>query len=586
MGKKKNRKTSSRLSERDDDLQRRSEAPLNEGKYSLLRLFGGRKAAALLIIACVVIACLLPFAGKAFNMDDPMFIWVADQIRIHPGDLYGFQINWYDTDLPVHKIQKNPPLVSFYIAAVQMLGGSGEWPLHLAFTLITLLTALGMYTLAAAFCSRPLLAAFIGIMTPAFLVSANTVMSDMMLLCFWVWAAVFWIKGVETEKHLCFIISAILICLSTLSKYYGFSLVPLLLAYSYADDRTLNKRNLYLLIPIAVLCLYGWAMQRLYGYNHFLEVFSYAQETQTNIGANYLSNIFSSLAFAGGGLASTIFFWPHTWKRTTILWAVLTVLLFLLAVFVPLVKHLSLQGLEGKNHLLLAQWALFAAVGVSIVTLSAADFAHHRNAPSLFLSLWIVGTFIFAFFFNWTISVRVILPMAPAVGILIARRIEWNAEFLTPARQKWLVLPVLMSAALAMSVAWADYRLANTTKEAANAIAEKYISAKRTLWFQGHWGFQYYLAKQGGKPIDFRRPEIVAGDIIVTPSPYQNTNITPFPADMIKFVETMQFRPCRWLSVMNGKSGAGFYSSIWGPVPFAFGPAPPEIYEIAVFGRR
>jgi hypothetical protein len=106
------------------------------------------------------------------------------------------------------------------------------------------------------------------------------------------------------------------------------------------------------------------------------------------------------------------------------------------------------------------------------------------------------------------------------------------------------------------------------------------MSDKRNIWFQGHWGFQYYMEKFGGKPIDFSRPKIVEGDIVVIPSVYQNTNIRPLPKNVSLPTETIQYRSCNWISIINGKDRAGFYSSIWGPVPFVFGPTHPETYEI------
>ena len=46
----------------------------------------------------LVIGCLLllgPFLGKAVHVDDPLFVWAAQQICRHPLDFYGFSVNWY-----------------------------------------------------------------------------------------------------------------------------------------------------------------------------------------------------------------------------------------------------------------------------------------------------------------------------------------------------------------------------------------------------------------------------------------------------------------------------------------------------------
>ena len=33
-----------------------------------------------LILVALTLACLLPFVGKAFNIDDPMYLWAAEHI--------------------------------------------------------------------------------------------------------------------------------------------------------------------------------------------------------------------------------------------------------------------------------------------------------------------------------------------------------------------------------------------------------------------------------------------------------------------------------------------------------------------------
>lgn len=225
---------------------------------------------------------------------------------------------------------------------------------------------------------------------------------------------------------------------------------------------------------------------------------------------------------------------------------------------------------------LIIQIVVFIIVGLSTVLLVFDDLIRHKNPASIFISLWVLGTFSFAFFLNWTVNVRTILPVAPVLGIIIMRRIEskYGRPDLTYSR---LLIPLLMSTILALSVMWADYSLANLSREAAREITYKYVSDKRNVWFQGHWGFQYYMEKFGGKSMDFGQLErIRERDIMVIPSRSQNTNTKP----IINPTETIQFSSHSWISIMNLEDGAGFYSSLWGPAPFVFGPAYPEIYDI------
>ncbi len=48
-----------------------------------------------ILLTALVLVCLTPFLGKAFHIDDPLFIWAGKQIAQHPGNPYGFTVNWY-----------------------------------------------------------------------------------------------------------------------------------------------------------------------------------------------------------------------------------------------------------------------------------------------------------------------------------------------------------------------------------------------------------------------------------------------------------------------------------------------------------
>ena len=77
------------------------------------------------ICAAVCVAVLVPFINKAVHLDDTMFIYVAKQIASHSTDPFGFSMNWYGTQSPVHELQQNGPLVSYYMAlAASLLGWS------------------------------------------------------------------------------------------------------------------------------------------------------------------------------------------------------------------------------------------------------------------------------------------------------------------------------------------------------------------------------------------------------------------------------------------------------------------------------
>ncbi len=203
------------------------------------------------LLAAAVFACLLPFSGKAFHVDDTLFIYVARQITKHPLDPFGFKVNWFLDAVPMAYETKNPPLASYYIAAAASVVGWSERALHLVFLLPALAAVLGTHRLAQRFTRSPLVAAAATLLAPAFLVSASSVMCDTMMLALWLWAIIFWIEGLgsealEPQKPRYLAISALLIVRFDEVLWHGFdSAAPGVFVGSAAPPRKLG------LVPVA-----------------------------------------------------------------------------------------------------------------------------------------------------------------------------------------------------------------------------------------------------------------------------------------------------------------------------------------------
>ena len=79
---------------------------------------------------------------------------------------------------------------------------------------------------------------------------------------------------------------------------------------------------------------------------------------------------------------------------------------------------------EGPDWLAAVQAAALIVTGVSVLAAAAVDLYRRRDAGSVLLAAWVAGTFVFATYLNWSVTARTLLPMAPAVAILIVRRLE------------------------------------------------------------------------------------------------------------------------------------------------------------------
>jgi 4-amino-4-deoxy-L-arabinose transferase-like glycosyltransferase len=537
------------------------------------------RSAPVILLVTLTAACLLPFIGKAFAIDEPLFLWAAKQIQEHPSDPYGFSVNWYGTEMPMSEVTKNPPLTSYYIALIASLSGWNEAGLRLAFLLPAIGVVVGTYLVAARFCRRPFGAGLCALSAPAFLVSSNTVMSDTMMLAFWMFAVYFWLSGMEKKSPAMLVLSSLLIPLCALTKYFGISLIPLLLLYSVVERRRVGWWATYMLIAVAVLVCYQWMTHALYGRGLLLDAASYATGLQTQFAKWSLSKTLIGLAFSGGCTAVVLFFSTALWSRKVLLaGAACTVLLALIVRLDGTVESYPIAGGDFTRWLVVGELAIFAAGGVGLLALSVLDLVRHQDAESFLLFAWITGTFLFAAFVNWSVNGRSILPMIPAAGILIMRRIEAGEKPGQGARPPRVWIPLAGATALSLAVTWSDCVYANTARQAANDIRGKYGGGGRSVLFQGHWGFQYYMELWGAKPIDRNQPRPDLSVVVVVPK--NNTSRFPMHSAGTTLRETIDIPSSRWLTTMDPLSGSGFYSEIRGPLPFVVGRTALERYEI------
>ena len=526
----------------------------------------------------ITLACLLPFLAKPFHVDDPLFLRAAAQIQQHPADFYGFTMNWLGTPLPMVKDFDNPPLTCYYLALAAAVAGWSEPALHAAFLLPALAVAGGMFMLARRFSRRPFLAALAGVLTPVFLISATTLMCDVMLLAFWVWAVVAFDKGLAQNSWRWLLTAGLLAGLATLTKFTGLALVPLLAFYGFARQRKFGRWLLALLIPVVFAAGYEWLTRRWYGQGMLLAAGTFASEDRSGVQGGLVEKMLIGLGFLGGCFLPVLFYLPmlRAWRLAT-LWLVLLAPCAAALFWQPHFKPFLVQA----GHLnvgMFLEVVLFLAGGILVLLLAGADFRRQRDADSMLLVLWVLGLVVFAVVFNWTINGRSLLPALPAVGILLARRLDAQRPESPVLRRWWWLCPAGLAAALSLVLARADARLANTNRLAAEQLWARYHRPGNTVWFEGHWGFQYYMEKQGGNAIDLNDPKKASGDILIIPA--NASNLYEPPMDLVRLVATVDYLPDAYCATMNKPAGAGFYASVHGPLPFVFGRIEPDRFYI------
>ena len=525
------------------------------------------------LLSFVTLGVLAPFLNKAYDIDDPLFLWMAQQIRRHPFDPYGGIVHWSATAQPMWVAMQNPPLSSYYIAAVGSVAGFGEVAMHLAFLLPAIAAVLGTFTLARRLCPSPATAALLTLFTPVFLISATHVMCDVMMLAFWTWAIHFWLAGIERGKSHLFLIAAVLVTAATLTKYFGISLVPLLLIYTLVRERRARAHLLYLAIPLLAVVAFELITKALYGQALFSSAMLYLRDVANEVRIPLQTKFLTGCSFTGGCMIGALFvFSRRSAKAISGGIASLFVVGLLFWFCVPLA-----DGLGGNRLAVLLQGSLFATIGVALLALAFWDFRKSPDADSLLLLLWIVGTFAFATFLNWSITARTILPMAPAIFILLLRRFD-RPEGTRPklsTKLCWISAAALVS----MIIAGADASQAGAARAGARHFREQFARSHTRVWFQSHWGFQWYMERWKAKPV-VQNARFRPNDVLIVPS--DNADALPLPESAVPAAEMS--RPIMpFVSAFGPNTGAGFYSSVRGPVPWAIARTAPARFQAFTF---
>ena len=532
----------------------------------------------------LTIVCLVPFIGKAFFVDDTLFLRAAEQIQKHPLNFYGFNINWYGYTTPMTLAMDNPPLTSYYIALAASLFGWTERALHLAFLLPALAAVWGIFVLAKYYCDRPFTAALIALLTPVFLISATAVMSDVMQLAFWTWTLVFFEKGLRAQRRADFIVSGILAGLAFLTKYPGLSLVPLMLAYGFSARRRVGWWLVAPTIPLLFVAAYQWFTFRLYGEGLLLSAAHEATKFRAHTYVAPWEQGVIGATFAGACFIPVLVFTPWLWARRIVL-----AMLCLIAAGLLVIPHMAAYATlvwEANGQLNWGRFFFIATLtvaGLYVMLLAAMDLWERRDAASVLLLLWLMGIFVFAVALNWTISARSFLPAVPAVGILAARRM--TRKYPAPARSHFLQLslPAFVAGVIGLLLVKADYDTAGAQRTAAMQLGAKYRLSGKGVWFNDHWGFQYYIEPFGAKAMELRTPEYETGNIFIITSHTSDFSSNDFnigASGRLHLIETGEVIGRRRLATADPAAEAGFYGTCVGVLPFAIGNIGPQYFEV------
>jgi len=547
-----------------------------------------------LAVAIIIAAILLPLVcvlNRPFHLDDTLFIYTARQVLKAPLDPYGFMVNWEGSTKPMWAETKNPPLISYYLAMMMAFFNEKEWVLHASFLPFVFLCLWSFYQIGKRFSRSPLFGLALFAATPAFMVSASTLMADIPSLAVSLWALTLFIAGNEKRSSRLLIAAHLLVGIAMLIKFSAVIFVLLFLVYHFLY----NKKKKYLFffaIPLGIFLAWHLYSLALYQYSHIGISMKFSYDIK-RLYKPWFEQGFALLTFLSGCSASLVFLIARTFdgfsKRR-----------------LPVLLSAFVGGLAAAYARVFLSYSLSEAVLIALLTVAslgmigsiAGTLALSGNARSktenaswrdnVFLGLWFFIALAFVFFISWSIAARFILLVIPPMSLVFVNILYSRKALYRRSVVAGVFLAYLMSAL----ILYQDTQMAWGFKTLVSFVEDELKLPREKTYFLMDWGFKYYLEEKGYRGIDITKTVPRSGDYVVTfllaSQDYiqklllnkRQSSRSLFGADLGGVPVELELETIKKIdstipiAVTNRLVHAAFHCSVHGLLPFVFSDAP------------
>jgi len=476
-------------------------------------------------------------APKPLLVDDAAYYYFAQQFARDPLRPYGFQMFWYQVPQPANEVLA-PPVLPFWWSLGLRLFGETPWLWKLWLFPFAFLFVWGLDGLVRRFArgmAKPIVC--LTVFSPSFLPSFN-LMLDVPATALGLTALNLFLRAFGRKSLVGAGLAGVVAGCAMQTKYTAFMVPAVMLLYltlfSWSGRRVLIT---VVAVAVALAIFVGWesfvAVQ--HGQSHFL-----ANQPEYPDWAKWWEakqRLAIALLPLLGGLAPALALLGLTACRCPRLEVALVGLLMALAYLaVALVPLPPLQvsrdfwlfwPLEqltfGTSGLLLCATLLGTAAvlcfGRQGLTTPGSAYLSHRSA--WFLTLWLLGEIAAYFLLSTFPAARRTMGLVLVATLLVGRLASRSCRL---ARRRQTVNAVVLSGVSLGSLYYAvdlvdAFTAKNAVEAAAQGIAELSASEARpaTIWYVGHWGFQYYAERAGMKPVVPGASRLHEGDWLVVP---------------------------------------------------------------------
>lgn len=557
-----------------------------------------RRPYSLQILWLVFFLLYLPCLWKPPHLDEESYLFIAGEVANSPLRPYDWWRPWQPGGEPTDGsfIYAHPPLFVWSLAAEGLITSSVPGLRLLQFPWVMLWIG-ACFLLARQFTRQvTLTTVFLGVAPATLLCFHQSLMIDLSAwaLAFGGWALVREGLLASGKSWRTLIPGAICLGLAALTKYPTLLVwVPLVLTAPPLKDR--QKWGYIAGIGVGIPLLwqmYTWAS---YGSPHLLYVLIHAGEIART---PLTSRLLGTLAQLGLTVVALPLAWgilPRRLLAASSLLALLGVGLLHWAggvVSPPGVVGLVWAAVEGSSAglppSLLGRLTLVVAWtgGISLLLAMFQRSARRENTDGALAQAWVLTTALVVLGHNFIGGRYLVLPGVLAT-LWLCRLSERHLGVTRWGRVGgW---SAALAGVLTATVAWTDLRWARvypmlmaqvdghvqeqTSGQGTFDASGRPSSAGETWWYTGEWGLRYQAEQRGWKNLLLGHPQ--GGDWVVT-SHFSAPG--PLPPGLV--LAWSLPGPESLLKTQAPTAGIGFYSEVFGLLPWGFAPGPVDIVQV------
>ena len=511
-----------------------------------------------IVIACIL---LLPFIRKAYGIDDPYFLLMAEQTRRNPLHPLNFNLCWFDPPRcgPAYTLAPGAALMGYVL--LPFIGfAAREWVIHLVQLSILIGGLLATVSLARRLGLTDSEARATGLILVAFpplLALTNSVTPDTLSMSLGVFGIERFIAWLEKENFANAAAAAIALGLAPFARLHAIGMigVGVLAAFLFTRSKTAAPLLRWLL-PLGAGVLLFVVLTRL---THESGVAG-PLPPEFNMRMKNVPNNIRSYFWYYLVCFPIVVFWLIRVRRYA-LWLILW----------PVAVFSLLRLLTDLSTQRSALWAVSALSMLSIGHLLWQ--ATQKRSWEWMLLFWLLFPVIVAPYLH--LPPKIAMIYAPAAAILSVTLLRGESSKFRNAVLSGVIVAGAIASVLVLD---ADERFVNLARQASADLVAANVRRGERIWFSGQWGMYWYALHDGARLFVPGGPAPERGDLLVTESFEQSSTVlAKFPQRQLAAGLTFSWKGGR---VLSHRHGAGLYSNLWGPLPWSWGSGEVDRFEL------